>query len=248
MIVSAESPAQTGASEIQSTVVPWSVRDCWLGVGAVVFLLLAAVTAVVVARYSGALAPLLASRSKYLEAVAATALEIVYLVPVMVILPWRHAGWQTLGFRKFSSGNLGIGCGLLILTYMAVIIYNTFLMMLKIGTQGTSLLELLRASDWPVGYVIPTVIAAPFAEEIFFRGFLFQGLRPKLGWNVAALLSSSVFAVMHLQLAALIPTFLLGYLFSFAYHRSNSIWPGIILHFLVNAFGICASLAVLRFT
>jgi membrane protease YdiL (CAAX protease family) len=31
------------------------------------------------------------------------------------------------------------------------------------------------------------------------------------------------------------------------YHRSNSLWPGIILHFLINAFGLCATFASLEF-
>jgi membrane protease YdiL (CAAX protease family) len=55
------------------------------------------------------------------------------------------------------------------------------------------------------------------------------------------LLSSAIFAIAHLQLAALIPTFILGNVLAYVYHRSNSLWPGMILHFLVNAFGLSAA-------
>lgn len=88
-------------------------------------------------------------------------------------------------------------------------------------------------------------MAAPFAEELFFRGFFFQGLRQKYGWNRAALFSSLLFGAAHGQLAALLPTFLLGYVLAFIYQRSNSIWPGIILHFLINSMGMCALLITL---
>jgi membrane protease YdiL (CAAX protease family) len=39
----------------------------------------------------------------------------------------------------------------------------------------------------------------------------------------------------------LIPTFILGCLLAYVYHRSNSVWPGITLHFLVNAFGLAGA-------
>ena len=60
------------------------------------------------------------------------------------------------------------------------------------------------------------------------------------------LLSSAIFASFHLQLVAFIPTFLLGAVLAFTYQRSNSVWPGVILHFLVNALGVCVTLAALQ--
>lgn len=79
---------------------------------------------------------------------------------------------------------------------------------------------------------------APLVEEIFFRGFLFQGFRQKYGWVNGMLLSSAIFAAAHLNLVVLIPTFILGSLLAYLYHRSNSIWPGVIVHFLVNTFAL----------
>jgi membrane protease YdiL (CAAX protease family) len=81
-------------------------------------------------------------------------------------------------------------------------------------------------------------------EEIFFRGFLFQGFRQQYGWIKGGLLSAAVFAIGHLDPVSLIPTFILGLLLAYMYHRSNSVWPGIILHFLVNAFGFCSLYAM----
>jgi membrane protease YdiL (CAAX protease family) len=34
---------------------------------------------------------------------------------------------------------------------------------------------------------------------------------------------------------------------AYVYHKSNSVWPGILLHFLVNAFGLCSAYALTQF-
>jgi membrane protease YdiL (CAAX protease family) len=60
------------------------------------------------------------------------------------------------------------------------------------------------------------------------------------------LVSSAVFAVAHLDPVALIPTFILGLLLAYLYQRANSLWPGIILHFLVNGLSLCAAFAYTR--
>jgi membrane protease YdiL (CAAX protease family) len=54
------------------------------------------------------------------------------------------------------------------------------------------------------------------------------------------LLSSAIFAIAHLDPVSLLPTFILGNLLAYLYHRSNSVWPGVILHVLVNTFGLIA--------
>ena len=48
-------------------------------------------------------------------------------------------------------------------------------------------------------------------------------------------MSSALFAAAHLEVTFFVPAFILGYLFAYLYQRSNSIWPGMIIHALVNA-------------
>lgn len=222
------------------------MRDTWVGLGILVLLLAGAVASLWIVRASGWMAPLWTRYSAVLEFASPVALELVFLAPVPIILGRRRAGWLSLGFRKFSASTLGLGCGLTIFVYMAMMVYGYLLTVLKIETQGEALLDVLRGMASPAGFVIAGVVAAPLVEEIFFRGFLFQGLRQGLGWNKAALISSAIFATMHLQLVAVLPTFLLGYVFAFIYNRSNSIWPGVILHFLVNSFAMCLAVALLQ--
>ena len=103
--------------------------------------------------------------------------------------------------------------------------HNVLLFLLGVDTQGENIVELFAKLDSPLWFFIVGAIFAPLVEEIFFRGFLFQGFRARYGWVTAMLLSAGIFAVAHLDLVVLIPTFILGCLLAYVYHRSNSIWP-----------------------
>jgi membrane protease YdiL (CAAX protease family) len=95
--------------------------------------------------------------------------------------------------------------------------------------------------DSPWWLLIAGVIVAPVVEEIFFRGFAFAGLRNRYSWRKAAVISSLLFASVHLQPAALIPIFILGLIFSYLYYRSGSIMPAILMHVSTNALALGAA-------
>jgi len=223
-------------SEAQEYSVPWSVLDSWIGV-----LLLALVNISLLVIVSQDPSRLL------VQSATLIIVQLAYLLPLVLIFTWRRISWKHLGFGRFDWNVLGLGCGLLIASYVIIIIHNLILMALKIDTQGAEILELINSLESPVWFFFVGAVLAPIVEEMFFRGFLFQGFRQKYGWVSAALLSSGIFAVAHLDLVALIPTFILGCLLAYVYHRSNSMWPGVILHVLVNAFGLCAALVSTRF-
>lgn len=241
-----EAPVQATPIEVQPSMPPaWSMEDAWVGLGLAISVLLIGAIAVTIARHSPMLLILLRPYSLALEASAPTAVELVYVLPVIVILAWRRADWSSLGFRDFQGRTLAMGCAMTAVTYMAMLVYGIILVALKVKTQGDLMMQVMRATRAPAGYFIAAVIAAPFAEEVFFRGFFFQGLRQRFGWVTAMLLSSAVFASAHLMLVALLPTFLLGCVLAYVYHRSNSIWPGMIIHCLVNSFAMCLLLTAL---
>ncbi len=223
-------------SEIQQVVpapeaprysVPWKFIDNWI-----VVVLLALIQAI----FSRIM--LRTSRTELAQSAAIIFLELAYLLPVILILAWRHVHWKYLGYGKFHWSTLGIGCGLLILAYGIIIVHNLVLNLLGVDTQGDQIVKMFARLNSPVWFFIVGAIVAPFVEETFFRGFLFQGFRERYGWVNAMLLSSAIFAAAHLDLVALLPTFILGCLLAYMYQRSNSVWPGIILHFLVNSFGL----------
>jgi membrane protease YdiL (CAAX protease family) len=172
--------------------------------------------------------------------------EMIYLLPVLIILVWRRVSWRQIGFGGFDAVTMGMGCSLLIAAYILIILHNLLLVALGVDTQGEEILRLFSELKSPVWFFLVGMVIAPIVEEIFFRGFLFQGFRHRYGWVAAILISSLLFAAAHLDPVALIPTFILGAVLAYVYHRSNSVWPGIILHFLVNAFAMCAALAAVQ--
>jgi len=216
--------------------VPWKAGDNWVGV--ILLILVNAVLLLIVWQGWG---------KEIAQNASVVLLELVYLLPVILILGWRRIHWKHLGFGNFEWTTLGLGCGLLIAAYIVILFHNLILIGLGFDTQGQEILKAFASLKSPWWFIFVGVIVAPLVEEIFFRGFLFQGFRSKYGWVISMLLSSAIFAAAHLDPVSLIPTFILGNVLAYMYHRSNSVWPGIILHFLVNALGMCSAYAATQF-
>ncbi|MES2971543.1 MAG: type II CAAX endopeptidase family protein [Patescibacteria group bacterium] len=99
------------------------------------------------------------------------------------------------------------------------------------GTQGASLI-LVFAS---------LAIFPPLAEEIVMRGFLYGGLRTRLTFPVATIITSLIFGAAHLGggkesllwLVA-VDTFILSLVMCYLREKTNSLWPPIFLHMIKN--------------
>ena len=210
--------------------VPWKPIDNWIGV----FILGLMDVGLLVIALQG-------ERGQMAQSGLLAIVQLAFLLPVVVIFAWRRIHWKHLGFGGFSASTMGIGCGLLVASYGVILLHNLLLVNLGIDTQGEAIAELFAALESPIWFFIVGALLAPLIEEIFFRGFLFQGFRARYGWVSGMLLSSGIFAVAHLDPVSLIPTFILGCVLAYLYHRSNSVWPGVILHVMVNSFGLCAA-------
>ncbi len=90
--------------------------------------------------------------------------------------------------------------------------------------------------------ILVIVIAAPFCEEVCFRGMLFGGLRERLPRFAAALLSGVVFGALHITNGAevILPLIGFGFVLALLYEKTGSIVPGVILHMLNNSVALLA--------
>jgi len=96
--------------------------------------------------------------------------------------------------------------------------------------------------------LISLVILPPLGEEPLVRGYLFSGLRARLRFWPAALITSILFGVAHLEFgtgepllwAAAIDTFLLSMILVYLRNSTGALYAGIFVHLLNNlvAFGI----------
>jgi membrane protease YdiL (CAAX protease family) len=87
--------------------------------------------------------------------------------------------------------------------------------------------------------VIIIIAAAPIVEEALFRGCFYRILRTQYGVFWAAILSNLLFLGVHqASVATAVNIFIKGMLFTYAYHKSRSVWGSIIAHSMNNLSGI----------
>ncbi len=90
------------------------------------------------------------------------------------------------------------------------------------------------------------VVVAPVAEEFLFRGYLYGVMKRYCGPLVAMLLSSALFAAVHLNLASLPALFLLALCFAIVYETTGCILVNMSMHALFNLFMFMVLLLVQR--
>jgi membrane protease YdiL (CAAX protease family) len=97
-----------------------------------------------------------------------------------------------------------------------------------------------RSTAYSLYLFVSLVIVAPFAEEIFFRGFMLPVLANKWGVISGAIISSLIFAFAHGAPGIIVPAFLSGLLFAWLYHSTGSLWNACIAHGGQNALAFTA--------
>ncbi|GAA5131850.1 CPBP family intramembrane metalloprotease [Luteolibacter yonseiensis] len=106
--------------------------------------------------------------------------------------------------------------------------------------------KLLQDSTDPtlIGLMIfAAVIAAPFCEEIVFRGYLYTVGKRFAGPWIGAFCSALIFSAAHGSVAALLPLFIFGLVQVFIYEKTGSIWAPIAVHLLFNGATVLVQLA-----
>jgi uncharacterized protein len=88
---------------------------------------------------------------------------------------------------------------------------------------------------------LAVVVAAPVAEEVVFRGFIFRGwVQPSQRPMVGILLVTTLFAVIHIQYNwfGILQVFLIGFLLTWTRWRSGSMLLPMLLHFITNFYAM----------
>lgn len=140
---------------------------------------------------------------------------------------------------------VGIACQILLAIIGAVITS------LGADLHSSTTTERIGSSQGTMGklvVVLASSLAAPLAEELFFRGLIFNNLAKGLGGSrvsvvLAALLSSSAFAFMHIQgtssatdFLVLGWTFVMGMIMCWLARRTDTIWAPFVAHATYNGF------------
>lgn len=86
----------------------------------------------------------------------------------------------------------------------------------------------------PIAGFISLCIIAPIFEEIICRGIILEQLRKKCNVLKAVIISALCFTVIHLNIEQGVNAFLIGLILGWLYIKTESILPGVLLHFLNN--------------
>jgi uncharacterized protein len=180
-----------------------------------------------------------ASVKSELQAIAIQVIYSLIILAFVVVVPELRKSLRTLFVRpisKPSSRDLALAFSLMLAWG-----YGLY----RIGVCFPVLLfhpEAYRALGFAdtatpfepkyLAYVVGSVLVAPLAEELMFRGYLLNLWKARIGVWRAIIFSTLLFGSLHWQNTIFaIP---LGFILALVYLRYDSLWPGIFLHALYN--------------
>lgn len=173
------------------------------------------------------------------------AIILILCIYLIALRPLKLT-WKEVGIKQFPVKDWKM-----ILVYSVIFIVGSVVIMALTSLIGntwenekTDAMQQNRSFFMISIAFISAAIISPIYEEIFYRGFIYRWLRTRIGLIGAILLSSTIFTVAHIPTYNAMPVnFFGGIIFAFAYERSGSIWPGVLIHGITN--GLMVLLAVL---
>jgi hypothetical protein len=141
---------------------------------------------------------------------------------------------RTFGLRPFRASALGW-------TFLALVAYLvlTSIYTVLVDPPSEQLPSGLEDADTDLALALATGLLligiAPLAEEVFFRGFLYQAFRNSYGVLPGALISGLIFGAIHGEFFKLVQLAVLGVILALLFEKTRSLWPPIILHAVNNS-------------
>jgi len=195
----------------------------------------------------------LLSRSADVSPAYRLGLSAVLTIVLFLGIPWALLQWQRISLKsglalRSSRWNYLLISGLLGLTVWPLI-FEVVVLSQSFGIQSLDISrfqeveELLKGwATIPLPMILLALAVVPgICEEVFFRGFLFGGLRTALSGRATVLFTAIAFGLFHFVLAGgaaperILPSMLMGLLLGWMRLRSNSLLPGVIVHVVHNA-------------
>ena len=178
--------------------------------------------------------------------VFASALAGIGAILIANALLHKHS-LADLGFTSVSRRWLGIATLLsLVVGVVRAFGLDWLSVTFPVLNAGTEALGEMLVFDEPAAMIITVLLIStlvPLWEEMFFRGFIHNVLRNRLGMWPAIFVSSLLFGLFHFIPLQIIGAFTLGILMAWLYEKSGSLWLPIFAHALNNVvFGTIAQL------
>jgi membrane protease YdiL (CAAX protease family) len=182
--------------------------------------------------------------------------QLAGLLAVLVLLRVRSVPLRPLvGPVRPIGRQIRIGAGLGLVALVASSIVVSLLVTLSGSDAEPEQLLTGDIAETPLQLalaVLAAVVLAPLAEELIFRGLLHRSLRARMRIVPATIISSAIFAVVHVDVAlsqplALVGLVLVGAVTAIAYERTGSLIVPVVIHATHNAVTIATVVVTSRF-
>ena len=170
-----------------------------------------------------------------------TAAQYLTYAPVLVVLalglPWASGrSLADLGLRRIDRPALTAGAigavAMYVVTIGAASVQYLFTHQ-KPDESSVTLFTSTHDRALIASFAFLATIAAPFVEELVFRGFLFNAISRYTPVWAAAVLSGLVFGISH-GTSAFLPLACSGVVLAYVYARSGSLAASMVTHALFN--------------
>ncbi len=179
---------------------------------------------------------------------------VVFAVALLPLLAAGRPYNRLLGPTRTTGAMVAIGLASGVAVAVLAYALNAIVVLLT-GAEEPVQQQLLQdalAGGLPLVLVsVLAVIVAPLVEEVIFRGVLFRAMADRINLGVALVLSSAIFAVIHVEVvlsqpAALVGLFVVGFVLAVAFHLTGNIMVPILGHAVFNAISLALTVAVDR--
>jgi uncharacterized protein len=182
--------------------------------------------------------------------------DVLIILAVLVFVRRYKTGLHAIGLRRPRFSDILYG-------FAAVIPYFImYLLTVVLVSQLVPGLDVDQKQDLGFDNVsgrlelsltfLCLVILAPLTEEILMRGLLYSSLRRVFSFLIAAIITSIIFGVAHLQggvqgsviYIAAIDTFVLSMVLVYLREKTGAVWASTVLHALKNCVAFVALFAL----
>jgi membrane protease YdiL (CAAX protease family) len=154
----------------------------------------------------------------------------------------RRRTWGSFGLRRASARWLWLGVAGGVVALLAKGILTPLFLMLTDAPTDTQAGYAAGASSGPwllVLTAIGLIVLTPIGEELLFRGVVTTGLL-RYGPVIATVGSAVIFALLHGINVVLPAALVVGIITAELRRRSDSVWPGVVVHAFNNSITVIA--------
>jgi membrane protease YdiL (CAAX protease family) len=174
--------------------------------------------------------------------------QIISLAVIVWIYRFQNKTAALITY-KYGLASLGFKNTALILlsTYFMLNITGLIALVLRLNERFPTYSEMMKIlSEGPLAVRLAAIaVLAPVLEEVLFRGIIFSRMREISNFHISAIISSLIWASMHMNMVQGVTAFAYGLFLAFLYEKFKVLWVPMLSHGFFNLTTTLVGLAFL---